>query len=491
MSNFCNAAVEEVDQSSKINELIDSEVAMLSEVCSDEFITPPSVQSDLNVPSANIILEKETDESGDTEIADHAACEQQVSSLVASLSCWVRTEEKIIEPAVLVNKVELPKTTVLKEEIVTDETTIQAEKVDAPRRRLKLVKRKLNEELNKDVKLENSSSMMAKQFPLLMKIRNLDNPGKVQAVGNTFVNRNPLIVESVSDMCNQEWLSEFNDWICVGTYKKKHEMNEIYYPNYKTLRPVIRLGGEGIVTKDFFYKLHTAGAYLDSSHIDCLFSYLRKKCLFLNNDYSVCGNFFDQYVQNGYLLYQETRSVTDLPMFAELYNFIVGEDGAYKRCWSDVKNILFPVHLKVDGESQDHWILAKLSFEYRTFFVYNSRRSELYDNHTATVMTAYATLLPLILDIVGFYDRSDINFHSVYYMDKSKTDPFAVAYVDRLPVQEKADCGLYIVAFAEYLIEGKAIPRNIDVFRLRERYATNLYIYERWKIKTKCGYISE
>ncbi|XP_050226300.1 uncharacterized protein LOC126676188 [Mercurialis annua] len=465
-----NKDASEVDTSkpTMLDQLVQDEVDKLADVCSDEFLLTPvdanSEKVDLAVPSNKIPLEKVNESD---EIADLAAAESDVSNVVASLSVYIPTEEKLNESAVLAVKPVSPK--------IADKND---DTVPVAKSRPKLVfKRKA---VQVDVPAE---------FALIERIRNLDSADKVKSMGLTFTNHCPLLMESVHDMCNQFWLSEFNDWIETNTYRRKHPTNEIYYPREKILRPGFRLGGEEITIKDFFHILNTPGGYLESSHIDCLFTYLRKKCIFLNNSYSVCGNWFDQYVQNGYRLYLENQKVTDLPQFDAIYNFIVGEDGLYKRAWGDLKFILFSVHLKIDGEFKDHFILAKLSFDERCFYVYNSSRNLLYDEPVREAMTAYSTLLPLILNYVGFYDRTDINFNSVYYVGKKTTDPFAVAFMDDLPVQENSDCGVYATAFAEYLIERKRIPKALRIKQIRNRYAVNLFMYGRWK--NKSGYVSD
>ncbi|XP_050217523.2 uncharacterized protein LOC126668359 [Mercurialis annua] len=428
-----NKDASEVDTSkpTMLDQLMQDEVDKLADVCSDEFLLTPvdanSEKVDLVVPSNKIPLEKVNESD---EIADLAAAESDVSNIVASLSVYIPTEEKLNESAVLAVKPVSPK--------IADKND---DTVPVAKSRPKLVfKRKA---VQVDIPAE---------FALIERIRNLDSAEKVKSMGLTFTNHCPLLMESVHDMCNQFWLSEFNDWIETNTYRRKHPTNEIYYPREKILRPGFRLGGEEITIKDFFHILNTPGGYLESSHIDCLFTYLRKKCIFLNNSYSVCGNWFDQYVQNGYRLYLENQNVTDLPQFDAIYTFIVGEDGLYKRAWGDLKNLL-------------------------------------YDEPLREAMTAYSTLLPLILNYVGFYDRTDINFNSVHYVGKKTTDPFAVAFMDDLPVQENSDCGVYATAFAEYLIEGKRIPKALRIKQICNRYAVNLFMYVRWK--NKSGYVSD
>ena len=40
-----------------------------------------------------------------------------------------------------------------------------------------------------------------------------------------------------------------------------------------------------------------------------------------------------------------------------------------------------------------------------------------------------------------------------------------------------SDCGVFVVAFAEYLLHGLEIPDDINIDHMRSRYAVSLYIY--------------
>ena len=39
------------------------------------------------------------------------------------------------------------------------------------------------------------------------------------------------------------------------------------------------------------------------------------------------------------------------------------------------------------------------------------------------------------------------------------------------------DCGVFVVAFAEYLLHGLEIPNDMNIDQMRSRYAVSLYTY--------------
>ncbi|OIT19586.1 hypothetical protein A4A49_62210, partial [Nicotiana attenuata] len=119
-------------------------------------------------------------------------------------------------------------------------------------------------------------------------------------------------------------------------------------------------------------------------------------------------------------------------------------------------------------------------------YVYDSIRSSRHDVVVHKALNLFAVMIPLLLNTTTFYkQRSDIAMDKPYYLEKQDlSDPFRVISVDNLPQQEKADCGIYCSAFAEYFIEGKKIPLDKNIFdptQLRFRYAALLYNYGKKK----------
>ena len=44
-----------------------------------------------------------------------------------------------------------------------------------------------------------------------------------------------------------------------------------------------------------------------------------------------------------------------------------------------------------------------------------------------------------------------------------------------------SDCGAFVLSFAEYLLEGRNIPTNLNIEEMRSRYTVSLYSYGKLK----------
>nr|XP_009608518.1 uncharacterized protein LOC104102508 [Nicotiana tomentosiformis] len=133
-----------------------------------------------------------------------------------------------------------------------------------------------------------------------------------------------------------------------------------------------------------------------------------------------------------------------------------------------------------------HWVLDILSLPDGCIYVYNSMRSPRHDVVVRKALHSFVVMIPLLLNTTTFYEqRSDITTNRSHYLEKEDlSEPFLLISVDDLPQQEKADCGIYCSAFAEYFIEGKKIPVDKNIFdptRVQTRYGVLLYNYGKKK----------
>ncbi|XP_069145067.1 uncharacterized protein [Solanum lycopersicum] len=89
-------------------------------------------------------------------------------------------------------------------------------------------------------------------------------------------------------------------------------------------------------------------------------------------------------------------------------------------------------------------------------------------------------LIPLKLTINEYYNNKGIDVSQA----QQENEFFNVVFIDNVPQQSHGslDCGIYILAFAEYLSYGQGIPVNVfDASCLRSRYATLLCNYGQQK----------
>ncbi|XP_070001968.1 uncharacterized protein [Nicotiana sylvestris] len=144
--------------------------------------------------------------------------------------------------------------------------------------------------------------------------------------------------------------------------------------------------------------------------------------------------------------------------------------GYFLRCnvpWSTVDEILFPINLS----DKWHWILARLSFKDQRIYVYDSMSGTRQNSAVRRSVEPYSVLLPYFLHRIGFWDTKENP------MGIPANDPFEIHVVDGLPTQDNTDCGVYVVAFAEYIIQGSSIPKSIDIDGIRNRYDILLWDY--------------
>ncbi|PHT52874.1 hypothetical protein CQW23_07336 [Capsicum baccatum] len=90
--------------------------------------------------------------------------------------------------------------------------------------------------------------------------------------------------------------------------------------------------------------------------------------------------------------------------------------------------------------------------------------------------------------IRGFYCDANVLWNKVdFYLEKgiakSENDTLPIKMVDELPQQTQCDCGAFVCAFAEYVIHGIDIPKDIDIGHVRMRYGALLWDYGKRKLE--------
>ncbi|XP_050221537.1 uncharacterized protein LOC126671775 [Mercurialis annua] len=155
-------------------------------------------------------------------------------------------------------------------------------------------------------------------------------------------------------------------------------------------------------------------------------------------------------------------------------DFICGKKILCNTHWKDVDEVLIPMNLG----THKHWILGRLVFKDRCIYLYNSLDSALARKNGLEAAEKYAVLLPLFFASLDLFAlRSDIDMTSPAYRDKNPTDAFRVKVVTGLPSQSENDCGAYVLAFAEYLIQKRPIPSDLNIVHHRDRISFLLYEY--------------
>ncbi|KAK0603249.1 hypothetical protein LWI29_002903 [Acer saccharum] len=66
-------------------------------------------------------------------------------------------------------------------------------------------------------------------------------------------------------------------------------------------------------------------------------------------------------------------------------------------------------------------------------------------------MEPLSTLLPLLLHAIDFFSKRPEIHH------REDMTPWVVERCENVPQQEKSDCGVFVIKFAEHLIHGESI----------------------------------
>lgn len=159
-------------------------------------------------------------------------------------------------------------------------------------------------------------------------------------------------------------------------------------------------------------------------HVDVFFYHLRKKLKSKSTSPSKTTS-ADSTFQSRLSVMFDSSDINDdliVQVNEEIAGIITGEIISCNTPWSLTDDVLFPIWLA----EQEHWILGRLSFIDREFHVYNTLQCDGVNEMLVKAVSPFVQLLPSYLKAAGFYDRTDIDFSSDAYSNKSETDWFGV-----------------------------------------------------------------
>ncbi|XP_047252200.1 uncharacterized protein LOC124887067 [Capsicum annuum] len=205
----------------------------------------------------------------------------------------------------------------------------------------------------------------------------------------------------------------------------------VYSDSVNALRKFFDYGVDIVKMIEWFFTLAYSGVTLTNSHIDVIFYYLRKKSKY---GPACDSTLYKHFVENN-------RDVTLITQEHQIVEYMLG---FFMRCnvpWNSVDNVLFLINLA----EEFHWILARLSFKDQCIYVYDSM---------------YGT---------RFWESRS----------------------DGLPVDNsfdiRIDCGVFVAAFAKYLLDGLEISNHLDnIDAIHTRYGVLLWNYEKKK-QSQCA----
>ncbi|KAH0766742.1 hypothetical protein KY285_002613 [Solanum tuberosum] len=248
--------------------------------------------------------------------------------------------------------------------------------------------------------------------------------------------------------CLQSTIKNFS--FCI----RKH--NQDHYKKHLADFPVaINLGVLLINNKNWLYNLYFERQLLNNSHIDVIFYYLRKKA-----KYEVGSSY--KYTTVDCVFSSKISSIWE--KYLDLDSYV---------SYADEEHVI--------GE-----YIRGMNFIGIGCDLLNDKRINVYDSyraadHDAAIKTWIVKLSQLIpLKVNDYYKNKGIDVSQA----QEENELFDIVFIDNVPQQTHGtlDCGIYMLAFSEYLSYEQGIPAgNLDASFLRSRYATLLWNYGQQK----------
>ncbi|KAF4353631.1 hypothetical protein F8388_017954 [Cannabis sativa] len=296
----------------------------------------------------------------------------------------------------------------------------------------------------------------------------------------TYVKGLYALNDSFADPVSLEIEAKFDAWIGQGLLKHPRHYN-CYVDGAKKFFPGFRLGVDYVEDKIWFYHLATCDMFINDSHMNTIFYYLRKKGKYssaVTLNFATTDCLFDDSIQALYHKFNEAKAMKAKMLHIHaahpIAHYIRGLRIPCSKPWYEVDHVLFIINLR----SESHWVFGRLNLNDGNLFLYNSLRTAKMNVTARNAMKAYSVLLPLFFDLLGFWK----NRSHAPDLGSDPTAPLRIVEISGLPSQQKNDCGAYVAAFAEFFIHGKDVPVDFDIEVYRTRLAALFFSYGQRKI---------
>ncbi|KAM6556898.1 hypothetical protein CsatB_003917 [Cannabis sativa] len=253
----------------------------------------------------------------------------------------------------------------------------------------------------------------------------------------TYVKGLYALNDAFADPVSTEIEAKFDFWIGEGLLKHPRHYN-CYEDGAKKFTPGFRLGVDYVEDKTWFYHLATCDMFMNDSHMNTIFYYLRKKGKYssaVTLNFATTDCLFDDSIQALYHKFNKAKSMktkmSHIHAAHPIAHYIRGMRIPCSKPWYEADHVLFIINLR----RESHWVFGRLDVHERTLFLYNSLRTAKMNAAARNAMKAYSV-----------------------------------------------DCGAYVAAFAEFFIHGKDVPADFDIEVYRTRLASLFYSYGQRKI---------
>ncbi|TXG55764.1 hypothetical protein EZV62_017077 [Acer yangbiense] len=199
-------------------------------------------------------------------------------------------------------------------------------------------------------------------------------------------------------------------------------------------------------TRAWFKTLYTPDKWLNDEHIDSALYWIREvKSNSPTTKMEICTTTDVLFQQNLDARFGRYKNKEDLWQPRDrLFDYANGLSPQFATPWVETDK----VYISLNYES-NHWILAEVDFIARKIIVYDSEKNFIRSGKKLNkFMEPLSTLLPLLLHAIEFFSKRPEIHH------REDMTPWSVERCENVPQQEKSDCGVFVIKFAEHLIHG-------------------------------------
>ncbi|XP_060959599.1 uncharacterized protein LOC133030763 [Cannabis sativa] len=254
----------------------------------------------------------------------------------------------------------------------------------------------------------------------------------------TYVKGLYALNDAFADPVSTEIEAKFDAWIGEGLLKHPRHYN-CYEDGAKKFTPGFRLGVDYVEDKTWFYHLATCDMFMNDSHMNTIFYYLRKKGKYssaVTLNFATTDCLFDDSIQALYHKYNKAKSMktkmSHIHAAHPIAHYIRGMRIPCSKPWYEADHVLFIINLR----RESHWVFGRLDLNEGTLFLYNSLRTAKMNAAARNAMKAYSVLLPLFFDLLGFWKNRAQAPASV----SDPTAPFRIVELSGLASRRRSEC---------------------------------------------------
>ncbi|KAK4718099.1 hypothetical protein R3W88_016437 [Solanum pinnatisectum] len=281
-------------------------------------------------------------------------------------------------------------------------------------------------------------------------------------------------------------IDSFTKWLYMGTKKRGKRP---YTDALNVISTSFEFSICNVVERHWFFKLaHSRQEWCDE-HIDVIFYYLRKKGKYEPNSnvrFTTIDYVFKTKITTSFFQLcdaHENKKSYKVKDSDDIARYIYGRHLLASTSWDKVDYILFPLNIKEGC----HWIFVVFDIGQRSLEVYDSFPARDGVNFEVKyIVEMLSIVLPYYLRVVKFYDKrpelkATPKYSGIDEFEKIEFH-FITKGVPRNKMTRCKDCGVFVVAFAEFVSNGQHIlNQQVKVDILRKRFGAILWEYARRK----------